>query len=128
MDLASTLDQLSRELHARVSLRCETDNLEVVYVERQPDGALLVTDRGQTWSYLVSSRDPTFDRTDLTDDALHEIASRHHVRVVGSTTSEGGVRLEAQSERDHLSRSVDQVSQAIDEVFSIALRHDLRSG
>jgi hypothetical protein len=108
-----------------VSLRCDTDNWETVYVEAGRDG-VVVHDRGETFSYLARGTNETY----VAWSARRAAAGCLRFGVeLEDTTDEvsASYTIERRVEDGELLADVVRaVSDAIDAVFRSHIRDDLR--
>ena len=103
-----------------VALRCDHSNLETVYVSLR-DGALVVTDRGETFRYLETGDDAEYSTVSLSQ--ARSICERHGVEV-RSDDPEAYATLEREVlEATPVADVVARVAAAVDEVFALARDH-----
>jgi hypothetical protein len=130
--MSSALDHLLRDASetlgcATVAIRCDCENLETVYAEREGD-LLMITDRGETYAYLSGDQDDTtYDIDLLTEDEARAICQRHGVDLHVDDEAELFPRIRREvTAADDVPAVVAAVAAAIDEVFAAVMRPDLR--
>lgn len=107
---------------AEVAIRCDCENLETVYAEREGD-LLLITDRGETYGYLSRGDDSTDDLGRLTREGARAICERHGVDLWSADDQELHPRIRrAVTASDDVAAVVAAVAAAIDEVFAAVIR------
>lgn len=126
-ELQRVLTQLSDSVRQRVSLECLCENLETVYVHLDEQDGIRIDDDHQTFQYLDRSQDVTYVPLEALDlDATRSAAREFDVDLVAAPP-EGypSLRCRLSAER-RVADAVDRVSRAIDAVFQLALRPDLK--
>ena len=111
--------QEPQELGCRkLSLRCDSANLETVYVVERV-GGLAVTDRGDTFQYLDRSGDQMYGKVDV--ERARDICSRHGADL-DDRDEELYPRVTLVVGDRPLRSAVDAVSAVVDEIFSSAMK------
>ena len=129
--VAARVDQLLREASEvlgceAIAIRCDCENLETVYVEREDD-QIVITDRGETYGYLSRGTDNTYDLTLLSDENARSICARHGVDFDVTSDAELLPRISRPiGEANDVPGAVQAVAAAIDEIFEAALQPGLR--
>jgi hypothetical protein len=126
-ELEQVLIRLRDGVRQPVSLECSCENFETVYVHLDETGGIRVDDRRRTFQYLHRSGDDTyvpFEELDL--EAMRAAVHDFGVNLLDAPADDYAsieCRLGA---AQRVSDAVDRVSKAIDAVFHIALRADLK--
>jgi hypothetical protein len=112
---------------SNVTLKCDCDNLETVYVSLGEDGKVIVSDRGESIAYLSRGTDSTYrPLADSDFERVAEICQRLGVSLVNDD-SEGYPRIECERAFDEsVTEAIPRVADAVDQLFQFALRD--RSG
>lgn len=105
-----------------VSLKCEHENLETVYVHLD-DGGIRVDDDHKTFYYLATQDDSTY----VPYESIDLAAIRREVAAFGveliDAPPDGVPSLEYRVRPDQpIAEAVDRVAEAVDRVFNIATR------
>jgi hypothetical protein len=125
------LDQLLRAASvlagcSEVAIRCQCENLEVVYVEREDD-RLLVTDRRETFQYLARVDDSAFDLGLLDWEEAREICRSHDTELdTGQPEMFPRIQREIALTDGQAAAAVAAVASAVDAIYQAAMRPDLR--
>jgi hypothetical protein len=126
-EVAELIRSLQRGIgQAEVALRCEC-NLETVYVSASESGGVRVSDRGESFAYLAHGTDSTFRPVeDLNPAAAAEVCRQSGV-VLWSDDPEAFSRIECEVDAEaSVAEAISRVATAIDGVFNLALRDNLR--
>ena len=111
----------------RIALRCDCENLERVYVIRETGGGIRVTDDHRTFQYLDGGTDSTYvpiASVDLT--AARKICQELGVEL-GSAPPDGYPSIECiPKPGDLVSDVIERVATAVDRIFNLAMRPDLK--
>jgi hypothetical protein len=109
------------------ALECRCDNLETVYVLATQAGEVVVSDQGRTFAYLGRGTDSTYRPTDELDmAAVAEMCLRSGV-ALRCDDPEAYPRIECVVDPiGSVAEAVERVAEAVDGVFHLALRDDLK--
>jgi hypothetical protein len=122
------LQQLRRGIsQPSVVLECRCDNLETVYVSPTQAGGVLVSDQGKTFAYLDRRTDSTYQPTAKLDMAAVAEACRLSGATLRCDDPEAYPRIECVvGPEGSVAEAVERVAEAVDGVFHLALRDDLK--
>lgn len=122
------LRQVQRGIsQSSVALECRCNNLETVYVSLTQTDEVLVSDQGRTFAYLDRGEDSTYRSVEQLD-----------IAATAETCRRSGVKLRCDDSEPYpiiecvvvpegsVAEAVERVAEAIDEVFHLALRDDLK--
>jgi hypothetical protein len=116
-DVDELLIRLQRALGpARLLVRCETDVLETVYVEKRDHG-VVVHDHGRTWLYIANH--PT-TYAEWSDEVVQRLSDEHQVTIVRERDGDSviGLQLERELEpTDDPKQVVASVADLLDAIF-----------
>lgn len=104
-----------------VSLRCDCENLETVYLVVEQDGSIRVTDDHRTFQYLERGVDSTYVPIErLSVEAARQVCHELGVELKPAS-SEGYPSIECVPKPgEPVSAAVQRVAEAIDRVFNLA--------
>ena len=121
------LSRLHTGVKQRVSLRCSCENLETVYIHLDDQGNLRVDDDHKTFQYLYEANDSTYVPLEALDlDLIRETFGELQVEWVDAP-AEGYPGIECRIDpQQPIADAVERVAEAIDRVFFIARRPDLK--
>ncbi len=127
-EVRGLLQQLQRGIgQPSVALECRCDNLETVYVSLTQAGEVLVSDQGRTFAYLGRGTDSTYRPTEELDMAGAAEACRQSGAALRCDDPEAYPRIECVVDPTGSVREVvERVAVAVDRVFHLALRDDLK--
>ncbi len=110
-----------------IALRCDCENLETVYVIVEEGGSVRVTDAHATFQYLDRGTDSTYvpvERLDL--EAVRHACQELRVELKPAPP-DGYPSIEcALNPKEPLSETVERVAAAVDRIFSLAMRPELK--
>jgi hypothetical protein len=126
-EVQQLLSRLGGGVKQRVSLMCSCENLETVYVHLDDRGSIRVDDNHRTFQYLYREKDSTYVPVETLDlVSIRKLFDELQVDLVDAPP-EGYPSIECQLRPEQsIADAVDRVAQAIDGVFHIALRPDLK--
>jgi hypothetical protein len=126
-EVQQLLSRLRGGVKQRVSLMCSCENLETVYIHLDEHGGIRVDDDHRTFQYLYNEEDSTYVPVESLDlSSIRELFDELQVELVDAPT-DGYPSIECRLRPGQsISDAVDRVAQAIDRVFYIALRRDLK--
>ena len=109
-----------------VALRCNCENLETVYVLRDENGAVRVSDDHRTFQYLQRGVDSTYDEVEKLDvTAIRRLCEGLNVELKDAPP-DGYPSIECLVHPTQpIAEAVDRVARAIDRVFHLARRAHL---
>jgi hypothetical protein len=108
-------------------LECQCDNLETVYVSLAQADEVLVSDQGQTFGYLVGGTDSTYRSSEELDLAVAAEVCRRSGATLRCDEPESYPRIECLvGIAGSVAEAVERVAEAVDLVFHLALRDDLK--
>jgi hypothetical protein len=127
-EVRELLRQLKRGVgQPSVALECRCDNLETVYVSLTQAGDVLVTDQGETFTYLGRGADSTFRPTEELDMVAVAEACRRSGVGLRCDDTEAFPRIECVVDlTGSIGEVVERVAEAVGRVFHLALRDDLK--
>ena len=129
---AEEVRELLQQLHLGISqpsvaLECRCDNLETVYVSLTQAGAVLVSDQGTTFEYLDRGTDSTYRPTEELDMVAAAEACRRSGVTLRCDDPEAYPRIDCVVvPAGSVAEAVERVAEAVDGVFHLALRDDLK--
>lgn len=110
-----------------VALECWCDNLETVYVLLSEAGEVLASDRGESFAYLIRGTDGTYQPLAALDMVAVAECCRRSGAALRDDDSEGHPRIECGvAPTGSVAEAVGRVAEAVDGLFQLALRDDLR--
>lgn len=121
------LSRLRAGVKQHVSLRCSCENLETVYIHLDDQGNLRVDDDHETFRYLYEANNCTYVPLKALDlDLIREIF--RELRVVWvDAPPDGYPGIECRiGPEQPIANAVERVAKAIDRVFFMARRPDLK--
>jgi hypothetical protein len=127
-DIRDLLHRLRRGIgQPSVILECCCENLETVYVSLSEADDVLVSDHGKTFEYLSSGTDSTYRPI----DDLFMVAAAEACRQLGTNLTSDDrhtfPRIDCPVDSlGSVSAAVEKVADAVDRVFYLALRVDLK--
>lgn len=126
-EVQQLLSRLSDGVEQRVSLRCDCENLETVYIHLDDHGGVRVDDDHRTFQYLTEENDSTYVPVETLDMAsIRKQLAKLQVELVDAPP-DGYPSIECRILPEQpIADAVDRVAQAIDRVFYRALRPDLK--
>jgi hypothetical protein len=127
-EVRELLQQLERGIgQPSVALECRCDNLETVYVSLTRAGEVLVGDQGRTFEYLGRGTDSTYRPTEALDMAAAAEACRRSGAALRCDDPEAYPRIECVvGPTGSVAEVIERVAEAVDQVFQLALRDDLK--
>ncbi len=127
-EVRELLQQLQRGIgQPSVALECRCDNLETVYVSLTQAGEVLVSDQGQTFAYLGRGTDSTYRLTEELDLTAAAEACRQFGAALRWDDPEAYPRIEyVVDPAGSVAKVVQRVAEAVDRVFHLALRDNLK--
>jgi hypothetical protein len=127
-EVRELLQQLQRGIgQPSVALECRCKNLETVYVSLTLAGEVLVGDQGRTFEYLGRGTDSTYRPTEDLGMAAAAEACRQSGAALRCDDPEAYPRIECVVDpTGSVAEVVERVAEAIDRVFHLALRDDLK--
>ena len=122
------LQRLRLDLHQpSVTLKCRCDNLETVYVLLSEAGEVLASDCGRSFEYLSRGTDATYQPLGALDMGAVAEACRRSGAALKDDDPEGYPRIECGvAPAGSVADAVGRVAEAVDGLFQLALRADLR--
>jgi hypothetical protein len=127
-EIRELLQQLQRGIgQPAVALECRCENLETVYVSLTPPGDVLVSDQGRTFAYLDRGTDSTYRPAEELDMPAAAEACRRSGARLRCDAPDALPRIECVLDSaGSVAEVVGWVAEAIDRVFRLALRDDLK--
>jgi hypothetical protein len=126
-EVRGLLQQLQRGIGQPVALECRCDNLETLYVSLTLAGEVLVSDQGRTFAYLGRGTDSTYRPTEELDMTAAAEACRRSGAALRCDDPEAFPRIECVVDpAGSVAEVVERVAEAVDRVFHLALRDDLK--
>ena len=121
------LSRLHAGVKQRVSLRCSCENLETVYIHLDDQGNLRANDDHKTFQYLYEANDSTYGPLEALDlDLIRETFDELQVEWVDAP-ADGYPGIECRiGPEQPIADAVERVAEAIERVFFIARRPDLK--
>jgi hypothetical protein len=110
-----------------VALRCDCENLETVYITINDADDVCVTDDHRTFQYLDRGSDSTYIPLESLDlSSVQSICDSLSI-VFKPAPEDGFPSLECCPDpNDSIAGAVERVAEAVDQVFSLAMRLDLQ--
>jgi hypothetical protein len=110
-----------------VALRCDCDNLETVYITINDADEVCVTDDHRTFQYLDRGSDSTYIPLDsLNLSSVQSICDSLSIEFKPAP-EDGFPSLECcPDSNESIGEAVERVAEAVDQVFSLAMRPDLQ--
>jgi hypothetical protein len=110
-----------------VALRCDCKNLETVFVFADADGTVRVTDDHRTFQYLNDGSDSTYVPVERFDwAAAAQICQELRVELKSAVSNDYPIIECLPKPRELVSEVVERVAAAIDRIFALAMRPDLK--
>lgn len=127
-EVRELLQQLRRGIgQPSVVLECHCDNLETIYVSLTRAGEVLVSDQGRTFAYLSRGTDSTYRPAEELDMVAAAEACRGSGVGLRCDDPEAFPRIECVVDAaGSIAEVVGRVAEAVDRVFYLALRDDLK--
>lgn len=127
-EVRELLQQLQRAIgQPSVALQCSCDNFETVYVSLTDAGDVLVSDQGRTFEYLGRGTDSTYQPPEILDMVTAAEACRQSGAKLKCDDPDAFPRIECEvNSIGSVSKAVGCVAVAVDNVFHLAYRDDLK--
>ena len=126
-EVQQLLSRLRDGVEQDLSLRCYCANLETVYIHLDERDGIRVDDDHRTFQYLDKGDDPTYIPVETLDmNSVRKLLGELQVELVDAPP-DGHPSIEYRmSPGQPIADAVDRVAQAIDRVFYLAIRPDLK--
>ena len=110
-----------------LALECRCENMETVYVSLTQAGEVLVSDQGRTFAYLSTGTDSTYRPAEELDMTAAAQVCQQSGAALKCDDPEAYPRIECVvAPAESVAATVGRVAEAVDRVFRLALRDDLR--
>ncbi len=127
-EVRELLQQLQRGIRQpSVALECRCENLETVYLSLTQAGEVLVSDQGRTFAYLGRRTDSTYRPLEELDMVVAAETCRRSGAGLRCDDPEALPSIECVVDpMGSVAEVVERVAEAVDKVFHLALRDDLK--
>jgi len=110
-----------------VTVRCQCDNLETVYIFADQGGGVRVTDDHRTFQYLDTCGNSCYVPVESLDMTVVQRLCEELRVELKPPPPDGYPSIECIVSNGHpVADSVERVAQAVDRVFELAMRKDLK--
>lgn len=111
----------------KIALRCDCENFETVFVLVDENGEVCVTDDHRTFQYLARGTDATYVPLPSLDMTAASQACAEFCVDLKPAPPDGYPSIECVVGREQsIQETVERVAEAVDRVFNLAMRSDLR--